>query len=288
MQPWRQETRADLGPVGAEGGIESFGENQDWSQFHRQLVVPQSLQQAVIQEVHAGVVGGYLGEDKTFGRLRERFYWPGHWTNVREFCCTCQTCASRKTPAPKRNGPLTPVPENWLPHGNGRSGHPRTTATHRKWKLLCSSHFRLLGLSLLNPESESNHCYQEAYTRVLLRLFSSWKLHSDQGRQFESQLISEICKLLKINKTRTAPYHSQGDGLVERFSRTLSNMLATTVKDNEGIWEDHIQMVCLVYDTSMQQTTGYTPFYLMYAREVRIPVDVMFGSNLPEDMPHHE
>ena len=105
------------------------------------------------------------------------------------------------------------------------------------------------------------------------------QLHSDQGRQFESQLIMEVCKLLKINKTLTTPYHPQGDGLVERFIRTLLNMLATTVKDHQGSWEDHIRAVCLAYNTSVQTTTGYSPFYLMYGRQARIPViDIMFKS----------
>ena len=105
------------------------------------------------------------------------------------------------------------------------------------------------------------------------------QLHSDQGRQFESTLISEICKLLQINKTRTTPYHPQGDGLVERFNRTLLDMLSTTIKDYNGSWKDHIQAVCLAYNTSVQPTTGYTPFYLMFGRQARIPVDVMFGSS---------
>ena len=66
---------------------------------------------------------------------------------------------------------------------------------------------------------------------IFFRFSIPEQLHSDQGRQFKSQLIIEVCKLLKINKTRTTPYHPQGDGLVERFNRTLLNMLATTIKD---------------------------------------------------------
>ena len=59
------------------------------------------------------------------------------------------------------------------------------------------------------------------------------KLHSNQGRQFESKIIEELCKLLQINKSCTTPYHPQGDGLVERANRTVLNMLATIVKDHQ-------------------------------------------------------
>ena len=54
------------------------------------------------------------------------------------------------------------------------------------------------------------------------------QLHSDQGWQFESQVIAEVCKLLEIHKSCTTPYHPQSDGMVEWFIITLLNMLATT------------------------------------------------------------
>lgn len=84
-------------------------ESEDGNFSHRQLIVPKSLRQSVLQEIHAGVVGGHLGEEKTLSWLKERFYWPGHWTDVREFCRTCSICATRKTSSPKKWGPLTPV-----------------------------------------------------------------------------------------------------------------------------------------------------------------------------------
>ena len=51
-----------------------------------QLIVPQTLHEEVLTELHSGVVGGHLGEEKTMARLRERFYWPGQWNDVKNFC----------------------------------------------------------------------------------------------------------------------------------------------------------------------------------------------------------
>ena len=65
------------------------------------------------------------------------------------------------------------------------------------------------------------------------------QLHSDQGRQFESEVISEMCKLLGVAKTCTTLYHPQSDGLVARFNRTLLSMLATAAKERPFEWEDH-------------------------------------------------
>ena len=107
-------------------------------------------------------------------------------------------------------------------------------------------------------------------------------MHSDQGRQFESELLSEVCKLLNIRKTRTTPYHPQCDGLVERFNRTLLDMLATCCKDHPFNWEQHVRKVCMAYNTGVHPSTGFTPFYLMFGRQARLPVDIMFGTNKPE------
>ena len=103
------------------------------------------------------------------------------------------------------------------------------------------------------------------------------QLHSDQGRQFESQAIAQICKLLGIVKARTSPYHPQRDGQVERFNRTLLGMLATSAKDHPWSWEHHLWKLCFAYNTSVHPTTGFTPFYLPFGRQAVLPVDLMFS-----------
>ena len=72
--------------------------------------------------------------------------------------------------------------------------------------------------------------------------------------------MEELCKLLEIEKTRTTPYHPQGDGLVERTNRMMLNMLATVVKDHKD-WELHLRASCMAYNTSIQSTTGCSPFF---------------------------
>ena len=74
-----------------------------------QLVVPNSLKTAVLHGVHEGVLGGHLGVDKSLGKLKERFYWPGHYNDVQQWCATCVSCATRKPEGPTRRGPLQPI-----------------------------------------------------------------------------------------------------------------------------------------------------------------------------------
>ena len=103
------------------------------------------------------------------------------------------------------------------------------------------------------------------------------QLLSDQGRQFESQLMAEVCKLLGIQTSRTTQHHPQFDGLVERWNRTLLQSLATSVTDHPENWEEFVKKICMAYNTSVHPSTRFTPFYLMFGRQAKLPVDLMYG-----------
>ena len=89
--------------------------------------------------------------------------------------------------------------------------------------------------------------------------------------------LKEVCQLLGVSKTRTSPYHPQSDGFVERFNRTLLDLLSIAASENEHDWDLRLPLVMMAYRTSVQESTGCTPFYLMFGREICLPADVMFG-----------
>lgn len=100
-------------------------------------------------------------------------------------------------------------------------------------------------------------------------------IHSDLGRQFESQLFQELCTLLHIQKSRTAPYHPQSDGMVERFNKTLATMLSAYVNEHHTNWDEYLPYVMQAYRSAVHATTCYTPNSLMLSREVSTPLDLM-------------
>jgi transposase InsO family protein len=106
-------------------------------------------------------------------------------------------------------------------------------------------------------------------------------LHSDQGRQFEADICQELCALLEIYKSRTTPYHPQGNGMVERFNETLKNMIAKNTKNHGRDWDLHLGPVALAYNSSIHESTGFSPFYLLHGREPRLPPDVIYGTPTP-------
>lgn len=84
-------------------------------------------------------------------------------------------------------------------------------------------------------------------------------LHSDQGCQFEVEVVQNLCRLLHIKKTRSTPYHPQSDGMVERFNRTLIDQLAKTLLTHGGEWDDYVKHVAFAYNTSPHSSTCFTP-----------------------------
>ena len=248
-----------------EGVLKRRYEDSQGHSTRLQLVVPRSMRKEVLQELHAGALEGHLGEEKTLLKVKERFYWPGMQSDVQDWCRTCATCATQKTAPTKNRAPLQTI----------KTGYPMQVVSvdilgpllesdaGNSYVLVAGDHFTKWMEAYAIPNQEAITVARKLTDEMFCRFSPPEQLHSDQGRQFESELLKEICRILNVKKTRTFPYHPQCDGLVERFNRTLLDMLATTTQDHPFDWEDQIHKVCMAYNTSVHASTGYTPFFLI-------------------------
>ena len=252
---------------------------------HLQLVVPRSWIGSVLQQLHSSPSGGHLGMFKTLEKVRSRFYWPGQRHDIEDWCRACELCAARKSP-PRRNrapmqqvlagGPFQRVAMDIL-------GPLPLTDRGNKYILVLGDYFTKWVESYPIPNMEAKTIANVFVSHFVSRFGAPDVLHTDQGRNFESALFKEVCLLLGVQKTRTTPYHPQSDGLVERFNRTLLDLLSIASREDEQNWDLCIPAVMLAYRTSVQESTGCTPYFLLFGREARLPVDVMFG--LPPNVP---
>lgn len=87
------------------------------------------------------------------------------------------------------------------------------------------------------------------------------RIHSDQGQNFDSKLIKELCQIAKVEKSRTTPYHPMGNGQVERFNQILLQMLGTLDKYQKSDWKAHVPTLVHEYNATFHDSTGYSPFF---------------------------
>ena len=180
-------------------------QSQETLQPHLQLVVPKCLRDNILEDIHGGTMGAHLGEEKTLSKLKERYYWPGHHSDVCTFCKTCPKCVTRKSASPRRRGQLHPVTTGYPmqlvavdilgPLPESRQGN--------SYLLVVADYFTRWMEAYPIPNQEAITVAKVLTNEYFLRFSPPEQLHSDQGRQFEADVLIEICKLLGIQKTRT-------------------------------------------------------------------------------------
>ena len=109
-------------------------------------------------------------------------------------------------------------------------------------------------------------------------------LLSDRGKNFLSKVVADVCKIFQIHKVNTSNYHPQTDGLVERFNSTLCQSLSMYVSKTQKDWDDFIPLVLFAHRTSVLEAIGDSPFYVLYGREPRLPVDVKYLPPFADDV----
>ena len=109
-------------------------------------------------------------------------------------------------------------------------------------------------------------------------------LVSDQGKAFTGHLISNLCELYGVQKLRTSPYHAQTNGQVERMNQTIIRMIGKLEQDKKAFWSEHLPEMLAAYNGTHSAVTGYSPYFLLFGRKSRIPVDCLFPTL--HDSPH--
>ena len=112
------------------------------------------------------------------------------------------------------------------------------------------------------------------FSNIVCRFGMPSVIHSDQGREFENKVMHELCLLGGSHKTKTTPYHPESDGLVERFNRTLLMMLAMFAGEHKDDWDDLLPPVMMTYRYSVHESTGFSPYRLMFGEECTLPMDI--------------
>ena len=142
--------------------------------------------------------------------------------------------------------------------------------------LIITDHFTKFALAVPTKNQTAKTTAEAFLNEFIVHYGIPTRPHSDQGANFESEIIKELCKLTNINKSHTTPYHSQGNAGPERFNRTLLNMLGTLENNQKSDWKKYVSSLVFFYNSTPHESTKISPFELMFGRRPKLPVDIEF------------
>ncbi|XP_036433704.1 uncharacterized protein LOC118812695 [Colossoma macropomum] len=242
-----------------------------------QLVLPEVYRLTVMKSLHDDL--GHLGTERAVELLRKRFYWPKMAYDIEQYIKSCGECIARKSPSPRvaplnqivSSGPMELVCLDFL------SLEPDSSGTANI--LVVTDHFSRYAQAYPTRDQKALTVAKVLIEKYFVNYGLPARLHSDQGRDFESRVIRELLQMMGIRKSRTTPYHPQGDPQPERFNRTLLSMLGTLPAAKKQNWSRYVCQLVHAYNCTKSDVTGYSPYFLMFGREARLPVDVCFGTS---------
>ena len=242
-----------------------------------QFLVPNALKRHFFEEAHAGNQAAHFGDERTYATLREICYWQGMSADVRVWCATCVTCSLARPPPTRPRAEMQPMTTG-MPLDriaiDVLCGFPKTERGNTLI-LVCCDYFTKWAEAWPMADQKADVCMRHLIEGFCLRYGIPECLHADQGTNFESFLVHEVARALKMEKTRTTAFHPRCDGQTERMNRTILLLLKKGVKDHPEDWDVRLPYLMHAYRASRHASTGMTPNFLMLGREIRTPVSLL-------------
>ena len=248
-----------------------------------QLVPPMSYRRIVIEKSHEGLTNCHSGLRRTKARVQKKAYWMGWSIDVERFHRSCKVCAKFFRGTPRRQGPMqvAPVGEPWERLAVDITGpHPRSKNGFM-YILTAIDMFTRWAFAIPIRKHDAITVAHVLVDKVFSIFGMPAQLLTDRGPEFESGLMRELCRVLEIQKLRTTAYKPSSNGTVERYHRTLNGFLGKVISENQRDWDQWIPAVLAAYHASRHEATGFSPNFLVLGREVRMPLDLVYGA--PEE-----
>ena len=236
-----------------------------------QLVMPKQYHRLIFRELHDKL--GHLGPEKVEELARQRFYWPYMQADIEHYIREQCACVASKRPNIPERAPLVPISAtapfelvciDFL-HLDKCQGH--------EYVLLITDHFSRFTQAYATKDKSAKSAARKLFHEFMPKFGFPLRLHHDRGKEWNNNLFTELNKLAGIKTSNTTPYHAMGNGEVERMNRTLINMLKALPEEHKKHWKDHLSSLTFAYNSTANKTTGYSPFFLVFHRESRLPID---------------
>ncbi|KAH9266874.1 hypothetical protein BASA84_000939 [Batrachochytrium salamandrivorans] len=208
--------------------------------------------------------------------VSRRFWWPKMKADLRNYISRCPQCqldqsASRiHAPLPIRPVPPVALPfERW---GIDFYGPMVETKSGNKYLITCIDYATRWVLA--KPVKDMTESAVAAFLYELMMTYGApFEIISDRGKSFLAEGIDLFERENKIRHFATTPYHPQTNGMVERMHAMLGHGLTTLGNGKRDRWDEYLPQVLLALRTRTHAVTGYSPFFLLFGINPRLPYD---------------
>lgn len=243
-----------------------------------QLVIPKTMIPLVLELSHDSMAGGHFGFAKTHDKMRMKYYWKNMLADIREYISSCEACQVKKAPVHKQKSPLIPITdatEAWEMISSDIVGPLPCTARGNKYIIVFTDLFTKYAEAFPLKNIEAKTVANVFLDEIVFRYSSPKKFLTDQGSNYTSKVMHELCKLLRIKKLQTTPYHPMTNGQSENFNKTLISMISKYINDQQTDWDTYLRAMVHAYNsTPLSHSIGYTPHYMLFGSEARDPLQM--------------
>ena len=236
------------------------------------LFITKHLRSFVLKQYHDE--NGHMGIQKTFDSIRQKYYWPNLFKKINKYvddCITCKTRSMQKNKHPLQETDIPPYPMAKL--SLDLSGPYPTTLSGNKYIIAFVDWYsgwpEAFPVADKTAETVTDLILQQIFPRFGCPL----QIVSDNGSENVNKMVRETLEKLKIDHVLTSVYHPQSNAKCERFHRTLHDILAKAVADNQQSWDLHLNQSLAAIRFNVSESSKFSPFYLLYNRDVVLPVD---------------
>uniref|UniRef100_A0A158P4K2 RNA-directed DNA polymerase n=1 Tax=Tetranychus urticae TaxID=32264 RepID=A0A158P4K2_TETUR len=237
------------------------------------LCVPKKLIEEIIASCHDDPIAGHLGFYKTINKIKSRYWWPDLQIDVKTYVETCRDCQGKKAETKAAAGLLCPItiggPFEMI--GMDLLGPFPLSEKGNKNIIVATDYLTRWAECKALPNGSTQEVAKFFAESIVCRYGAPKKVLTDRGKCFDSQFMETVYKLFASKHTRTTAYHPATNGLTERFNKTLATMLSMYVNSSHSDWDNCLPYVCFAYNTSLQSSTRFSPFFLLHGYEATLP-----------------
>ena len=249
------------------------------------IVCPQHMKPEVLKLHHDSAFAGHRGFESTFASIRQRYYWNFMPSEVKAYCQSCKPCQDFNYSNLINKAPLKPVivSRPWQIVSSDFMGPFKRSSFGNVYIITCIDHFTKFMEAAAVPSFDAETTATFIFNNIICRYGMVEQILTDQGVNYESRLIKQLCSLVGSDKLRTSTYHAPGNGTAERPNKTLKPNIAKFVNDKHDDWDRYVQLAISAYNNSFHSTIKMTPYEALFGRKSVIVADVILNNQLPPD-----